>query len=85
MKEKTFRKYLAKTKHTEKSIISRVSRLKKVEIYFELDIDSIIFNKTSVIQLLNKIKAIDSQNQNLSNALRKYYTCMTNDEIGKIF
>ena len=83
MNEEKFREYLTKTNHTEKSIISRISRLKKIEKLFQLNIDSIIYNKIEVVELLNKIKAIDTKNQNLSNALRKYYECVTNNKIFK--
>lgn len=79
--------FLRKTNHTQKSIDSRIYRLEKIEKTFHLDIDTIIYDKTKVINLLvdMKTKKIDSSNQNLSNALRKYYTCMTNDELGRIF
>ena len=83
MKEIEFRIYLEQTNHTEKSILSRISRLKTVERSFHLNIDSIIFDKEKVICLLDKLKEIDSKNQNLSNAVRKYYECMTNNVIEK--
>lgn len=79
--------FLTLTNHTQKSIDSRISRLEKVEKIFQINIDTIIFDKVKVIKLLNDMKTlgIDTKNQNLSNAVRKYYTCMTNDEIGRIF
>ncbi|MBQ4269275.1 MAG: hypothetical protein IJB97_06480 [Clostridia bacterium] len=79
--------FLKETNHTEKSINSRLARLKKVEKIFQIDIDSIIYDKDKVKHLLQSLKEqnLDTTNQNLSNAVRKYYTCMTNDVLGKIF
>lgn len=87
MIESKFREYLIKTGHTQKSIDSRVSRLKKVEKLFNFNIDSIIYNKNMVVSVLIELKdkSLDSKNENLSNTIRAYYTCMTNDSIGKIF
>lgn len=82
-----FEEFLRKTDHTQKSIDSRVSRLKKVEELFNFNIDSIIYDKNKVISILMELKdkRLDSKNENLSNAIRAYYTCMTNDSIGRIF
>ena len=88
MNDLKFREYLIKTNHTEKSIISRINKLKSIEDHFHLDIDTLISNKEKVIALLIKIrnaKIEDRRHTPLSNALRKYYNCMTNDEIGRIF
>lgn len=87
MQEGKFREYLTETGHTKKSIDSRVRSLAKIEKLFHFDIDTIIFDREKVIKQLCDIKqlGIDAKNQNLSNAVRKYYTCMTKDEIGRIF
>ena len=83
MNKSKYEAFLRDTNHTQKGIISRVSRLEKIERCFRFDIDTIIFDKVKVINLLNEIKTlgIDSKNQNLSNAVRKYFECMTNDKI----
>lgn len=83
MQEINFIEYLTKTGHTKKSIVSRISRLNQIEIKFNLDIDTIIFDKEKVVNLLINLKDLDTPNQNLSNALRHYYTCMTNEKIEK--
>ncbi len=87
MQESKFREYLTKMGHTEKSINSRVRSLAKLENFLHLDIDTIVFDREKVVKLLYDIKSlgIDTKNQNLSNALRKYYICMTNDVLGRIF
>lgn len=88
MNEIKFRAYLTKTGHSEKSINSRISKLRSIENYFQLNIDTIITNKERIISLLINIRnsGIEERRHTpFSNALRKYYTCMTNDEIGRIF
>lgn len=85
MQEVKFIEYLTKTNHSKKSIISRVNNLKIIENKFNLHIDSIIFDKEKVVSLLLKIKNIDTANQNLSNALRHYYTFMAEDKIERLF
>lgn len=77
--------YLTKTGHSKKSVLSRLNNLTFIENKLKINIDSIIFNKEKVVNLLFKIKNIDTTNQNLSNALRHYYTFMTNDKIGRLF
>ena len=82
-----FEDFLRKTDHTQKSIDSRVSRLKKVEELFNFNIDSIIYDKNKVRNILMELKEkrLDSSHENLSHAIRAYYTCMTNDSVGRIF
>lgn len=76
-----FKEFLFQTNHSEKSIISRVNRLKKIETLFQLNVDTIIHNENEVIQLLLQIKEIDTKNQNYANSLRKYYECIMNNQI----
>ena len=83
MNQEKFELFLKETNHTEKSIKSRISRLKKIEDLFQLDVDDIIYDEIKITTLLHKLKAqnLDTTNQNLANALRCYYKCIT----GKIF
>ena len=69
MQKVKFKEYLTKTGHSKKSISSRISNLTLIENKLNVNIDSIIFNKEKVVNLLFKIKNIDTTNQNLSNAL----------------
>ena len=77
--------YLRKTNHTEKSIISRIARLRKIENIFGIDIDNIIDDEDKINSLLEtlKVQNLDTANQNLSNALRKYYECMNGNALKK--
>ncbi len=85
MNQEKYKLFLRNTKHTEKSIESRVARLKKVEEIFQIDVDSIIYNEAKVYEILDKLKTqnLDSSNQNLANALRVYYTCITGKTLKK--
>ena len=77
--------YLRKTNHTEKSIISRIARLRKIENIFGIDIDNIIDDEDKINSLLEtlKVQNLDTANQNLSNSLRKYYECMNGNALKK--
>ena len=77
MDKQKYELFLRKTNHTEKSIQSRIVRLKKIENIFCIDIDSIIYDKSKVIEILSDLKKlnVDTVNQNLSNAIYKYYEC----------
>ena len=79
MNQEKYILFLRETNHTEKSIKSRVARLKKVENVFQIDVDCIINDKNKVHEILDKLKIqnLDSSNQNLANALSMYYTCIT--------
>lgn len=83
MNQEKYILFLRATNHTEKSINSRLARLKKIEKIFQIDIDSIIYDKDKVQHLLESLKEqnLDTTNQNLSNTVRKYYECMTGDII----
>lgn len=87
MNKLKYKAFLKETNHTEKSINSRVRNLERVERYFKMNIDVIICDKSQVINLLKEIreKNIDTKNQNMSNAIRKYYECITKDKVGRIF
>jgi hypothetical protein len=74
--------------YTTKAINKRITSLTRVETLFNINLDSIINDKSEVIKLLCSIRNNGYENQNhtpLSNAIRHYYTCQTGDEIGKIF
>ena len=79
MNQQKYKLFLRETRHTEKSIQSRVARLKNIEKLFQIDIDSIIDDENKINEILDKLKTqnIDSDNQNLANALRLYYECMS--------
>ena len=83
MNQEKYKLFLKDTNHTEKSIESRVARLKKVEKIFQIDVDSIIYDETKVYEILDKLKTqnLDSSNQNLANALRTYYECITGNKL----
>ena len=84
MNQEKYELYLRTTNHTEKSINSRVARLKKIEQIFEIDIDTIIYDENKVNDLLKelKIRNLDTSNQNLSNSLRTYYKCICGKSLG---
>ncbi len=85
MDAKKYEEYLQNNNHTEKSIKSRISRLRQLENMLNFNIDDIIKDRYKVLKLLKKLKAenLDTYNQNYSNTIRKYYKCITNDEIKK--
>ena len=88
MQEEEFRNYLLITNHKQIATIHRINKLKEVETFFNIDIDNIIKDKNQVVELLVKIRRArieDREHTPLSNAVRKYYECMTNDRIGRIF
>ena len=66
MNQEKFELFLKETNHTEKSIKSRISRLKKIEDLFQLDVDDIIYDEIKITTLLHKLKAqnLDTTNQN---------------------
>ena len=80
MNKEKYETFLRETQHTEKSITSRVARLRKVETLFQIDLDTVIHDKGKVNDLLGRLKKekLDSSNQNLSNALRMYFECVNN-------
>jgi hypothetical protein len=74
--------------YTTKAINKRVTSLTKVEALFNIDLDSIINDKSEVIKLLCSIRKKGYENPNhtpLSNAVRHYYACQTGDKIERIF
>lgn len=83
MNKEKYEIFLRQTNHTEKSIRSRIRHLEDIEKLLQINIDTIIMNRNEVILILKELKSKDTRNQNLSNALRKYYECMTNDVIEK--
>ena len=88
MDEEKFRDYLLKTNHKKSATETRISKLKFVEFYFDINIDFIINDKEKVIYLLIQIRNADIEDRKhtpLSNAVRKYYECITNNRIGRIF
>ena len=88
MNEEIFRNYLLKTNHKKSATETRINKLKIVESYFNINIDSIIKNREQVVNLLIKIRDVlieDSRHTPLSNAVRKYYECITGNVIGRIF
>lgn len=82
MNQEKFELFLKETNHTEKSINSRIARLKKVEKLFQINIDTIIDDKNKIHEILDELKTknLDTSNQNLSNALRTYYQCITGNK-----
>lgn len=83
MNQEKYKLFLRETNHTEQSIKSRVTRLKKVEEIFQINIDTIIYDEVKVYEILDKLKTqnLDTPNQNLANALSTYYTCITGKNI----
>ena len=80
-----YERFLQSNNHSERSIKSRISNLHRLEKMFDFDIDDVITCREKVLALLKKLKDenLDSYNQNFSNTIRKYYKCITNDEIKK--
>lgn len=83
MNQEKYKLFLRATNHTEKSIDSRVTRLRKVEKIFQIDIDSIIDDENKANEILYKLKTqnLDTSNQNLANALRTYYESITGNKL----
>lgn len=62
-------------KYTEKSISSRISRAKKTEkiLKEEFSLDDVVASKQNMMCAIEKLKHHDTKNQNLQNALLRYY------------
>ena len=88
MDEEKFKDYLLNTNHKKNATQTRISKLKFVEFYFGINIDSIINDKKKVLSLLIQIRGEDIEDRKhtpLSNAVRKYYECITGNRIDRIF
>ncbi|MCM1009184.1 MAG: hypothetical protein NC485_14945 [Ruminococcus flavefaciens] len=74
--------------YTNSSINSRISCLKKLEDYFNIDIDTKVVSESVGIDFLKEIRANqleDLRHTPLSNAFRHYFECMTGVAIKRIF
>ncbi|MFT8319633.1 MAG: hypothetical protein ABF649_01870 [Bacillus sp. (in: firmicutes)] len=84
MREKDFEKFLVndgKIDSKDKAVRSRLSKARKVEVEFHVNLDEIVRDDVKMYETLKRIKRelIDS-NGSIQNALRKYYIFINQNE-----
>ncbi|OMC76785.1 hypothetical protein BK125_17175 [Paenibacillus odorifer] len=76
MKEEQFMRFLEKDSSIlskEKAVNSRMSRARKVEKFFNVNLDDVVRSDEKMYQLLKRIHESKDTAGNLQNAVRKYY------------
>lgn len=84
MREEEFEKFLvedSKIESKDKAVRSRLSKARKVEVEFHVNLDEIVRDDEKMYETLKRIKRelIDS-NGSIQNALRKYYIFINQNE-----
>lgn len=84
MREEEFEKFLvrdSKIESKDKAVRSRLSKARKVEVEFHVNLDDIVGDEEKMYNTLKQIKRelIDS-NGSIQNALRKYYIFINQTE-----
>jgi predicted DNA-binding ribbon-helix-helix protein len=83
MREDQFMKFLEQDTNITsktKSVNSRMSRARKVEDTFNVNLDNIVNDDEKTYQLLRKLYEMKDISGNLQNAVRKYYIFVNNKE-----
>lgn len=90
-----FKKYLQDSvtiMSKSRSVNSRISKAKKVEILLNINLDDVITERDSMKQILIQLKKSCEQNNisrsmlyTMSNAIRQYYTFKTGEKLPKHF
>jgi len=76
MKEEQFQRFLEQDKSITskvKAVNSRMTRARKVESEFRVDLDDVVRDDEKMYQLLKSLHQYDPKTGNLQNAVRKYY------------
>lgn len=65
----------------DKAVRSRVSKTRKVEVEFHVNLDNIVRDDDKMYETLKRIKReLTDSNESIQNALRKYYIFINRNE-----